>query len=116
MVEEGGGASTPLLDPARTRQANEKRLKNLVENRVSNCVGVNERREAVGVSVFLASDNDRKKDTSPAPRARRVVVRDVSPSSPLKVVDPSGAGRGVWGCVIALQTPLQFRSPVIRNS
>ena len=29
----------------------------------------------------------------------------------MKVVAPSGAGRGVWGCVIALQTPLQFRYP-----
>ena len=65
MVEEGGGAATPSPDPARTRQANEKRLKNLVENRVSNCVGVVERREAVGVSVFLASDNDREKRNQP---------------------------------------------------
>ena len=54
-------------------------------------------------SAFAISNDREKENQPPRPsavslrsavrRARRVVVREVSPSSPLKVVDPSGAAR-----------------------
>ena len=55
-----------------------------------------------------------EKDLSPAPRARWGFVREVSPYSSQLGRCPIGRG-GVWGCVIALQTPLQFRYPAPRG-
>ena len=62
------------------------------------CVGVVERREAVGVSVFLASDNDREKRNQPPPRrAFWGIVRESSPCSSLQGRCPSARRGGVWG-------------------
>ena len=63
----------------------------------------------------IAFPNDREKDLSPAPRARRGVSREESPISQMKVVAPSGAGRGVLGLRSRFTTALQFRFPAPKS-